>query len=135
VALVQVLDDEAVAFDAAGVRVVGVEIARFGDPRGTVPPEDFTDIARYANAIGPWKRQILREVQSPTLLETTLIEQAHAAGLRVHPYTFRNELGTLAPQYASDPRLEYLQFFELGVDGVFSDFPDTALAARQERAR
>jgi glycerophosphoryl diester phosphodiesterase len=135
VALVQLLEDDAVEFDAAGVRLVGVKIARFGDPRGTTPPADFADIAGYANAIGPWKRHILREVQSPTLLQTSLVAQAHAAGLRVHPYTFRNEPATLAPQYRGDPRDEYLQFFALGVDGVFSDFPDTALAARQQRSR
>jgi len=135
VALVQLLDDNALEFDAAGVRVVGVKIARFGDPRGAAPPRDFADIAKYANGIGSWKRQILRDVQSPKLLQTTVIEQAHAAWLRVHAYTFRNEPTTLAPQYRNDPRAEYFHFFDLGVDGVFSDYPDTALAAREESAR
>ena len=65
------------------------------------------------------------------LLGTTLIEQAHAAGLRVHTYTFRNEPATLAPQYGNDPLKEYRQFYDMGVDGVFSDFSDTALAARK----
>ena len=135
VPLVQLLDDDALEFDSAGVQVVSVKIARFSDPRGGTPPQSFEDIAKYANAIGPWKRQILRDVQSDTLLQTTVIEQGHAAGLRVHTYTFRNELETLAPQYRDDPRLEYFQFFDLGVDGVFSDFPDTALAAREEKSR
>lgn len=135
VPLVQLLDENALEFDATGVRVVSVKIARFGDPRGTARPRDFADIATYANAIGPWKHQILRDVQSQTLLQTTLIEHAHAAGLRVHAYTFRSEPATLAPQYRNDPRPEYLQFFDLGVDGVFSDFPDTALAARAEKSR
>lgn len=134
--LVQLLGEGALEFDATGVRVVSVDIARFGDLRGDTPPRDFSDIARYANAVGPWKRHILRDaVRSQALLESTVIEQAHAAGLRVHAYTFRNELATLAPQYGDDPRLEYFQFFELGVDGVFSDFPDTALAARTEKSR
>lgn len=131
VALVQLLDEDALEFDGAGRRVVGVRIARFGDPRGGTPPRHLANIAKYANAIGPWKRQILRDVHAGTLLQTTVIEQAHAAGLRVHSYTFRNEPATLAPQYRNDPRLEYFQFLDLGVDGVFSDFPDTALAARQ----
>ena len=55
-----------------------------------------------------------------------LIADAHAAGLKVHPYTFRDEPQFLAKDYANDPAAEYLQFFKLGVDGLFSDFPDTA---------
>jgi glycerophosphoryl diester phosphodiesterase len=129
VRLVQLLDDGALRFDAAGVKVTGVVIPQFGDARGGVAPAELGAIAKYADAIGPWKRQILRDVQSRELLRTTLVEQAHAVGLRVHAYTFRNEVATLAPQYANDPLLEYRQFFELGVDGVFSDFPDTARRA------
>ena len=59
-----------------------------------------------------------------------LIEDAHAAGLKVHPYTFRDEPQFLAKDYADDPAAEYLQFFKLGADGLFSDFPDTAVRAR-----
>ena len=44
--------------------------------------------------------------------------------------TFRDESRHLAYSYSGDPRTEYLQFFRLGVDGVFSEFPDTAIAAR-----
>jgi glycerophosphoryl diester phosphodiesterase len=61
-----------------------------------------------------------------------VITQAHAAGLLVHTYTFRNEPATLAAQYGGDPLREYQQIFSLGIDGVFADFPDTALRARQE---
>ena len=73
----------------------------------------------------------MRDVKAPQLLQTTLIEQAHAAGLRVHTYTFRSEPATLAPEYQNDPQLEYRQFYALGIDGVFSDFPDAALSARK----
>ena len=55
---------------------------------------------------------------------------AHKAGLLVHPYTFRDEPDSLAPDYRLDPVKEYLQFYLLGVDGVFSDFSDTAVRAR-----
>ena len=51
----------------------------------------------------------------------------------MHTYTFRNEPATLAPQYGNDPLKEYRQFYDMGVDGVFSDFADTALAARKKR--
>jgi glycerophosphoryl diester phosphodiesterase len=45
-------------------------------------------------------------------------------------FTFRNEQRRLAFTYRGDPQAEYLQFFRLGVDGVFSEFPDTAAMAR-----
>ena len=66
---------------------------------------------------------------------------AHAAGLVVHPYTFRNEnqflplearRGTDANAYG-DAFAEYDAFYAAGVDGVFADNPDTAVAARAER--
>jgi glycerophosphoryl diester phosphodiesterase len=128
--LVQLLDDGALLYDAAGKRVTGVRIPQYGDKRGGTAPQSLEDVAKYANAIGPWKRQIMRAMKAPQLLQSTLIEQAHAAGLRVHTYTFRSEPATLAPEYSNDPQLEYRQFYALGIDGVFSDFPDAALKAR-----
>jgi glycerophosphoryl diester phosphodiesterase len=129
--LVQLLDDGALQYDAAGKRVVGVKIPQYSDKRGGTAPQSLEDVAKYANAIGPWKRQIMRDVGAPQLLQTTVIEQAHAAGLRVHTYTFRSEPATLAPEYHGDPKLEYQQFYALGIDGVFSDFADVALSARK----
>jgi glycerophosphoryl diester phosphodiesterase len=128
--LVQLLDDGALQYDASGKRVAGVKIPQYGDKRGGTPPRSLEDVAKYANAIGPWKRQIMRDVGAAQLLQTTLIEQAHAVGLQVHTYTFRSEPTTLAPEYRGDPNSEYRQFYKLGIDGVFSDFPDAALKAR-----
>jgi glycerophosphoryl diester phosphodiesterase len=56
---------------------------------------------------------------------TSLISDAHAAGLLVHAYTFRNEPGFLLTDYSGDPQLEYQQYFNLGLDGLFTDFPGT----------
>jgi glycerophosphoryl diester phosphodiesterase len=42
----------------------------------------------------------------------------------------RNEPRRLASDFAGDPKAEYKRFFELGIDGLFSDFPDTAVSAR-----
>ena len=130
VRLVQLLDGEVVQYDSTGGRVAAVRPRHFGDTRGTVLARNLADIAKYADAVGPWKRHILRDVGESKLQQTNLIERAHTVGLRVHAYTFRNEVPTLAPQYEKDPLREYRQFFELGIDGVFSDFPDTAVAAR-----
>ena len=46
-------------------------------------------------------------------------------------WTFRSEQPRLANQYMGNPAGEYLQFYELGIDGVFSDFPDHAFTARE----
>lgn len=131
VRLVQLFDESVVHYDSTGTRVAAVRVSHFGDPRGVSLPHNMADIAKYAYAVGPWKGHILRENGKAALLRTNLIERAHAAGLRVHAYTFRNEPARLAAQYENDPQREYRQFFELGIDGVFSDFPDTALNARR----
>ena len=70
------------------------------------------------------------EADRQLLPPTDLIERAHRAGLVVHTWTFRNEQRRLAADYGGNPVNEYLQFYELGIDGMFSDFPDTAFAAR-----
>ena len=67
-----------------------------------------------------------------TQAPTTLVDDAHKAGLFMHAHTFRNEQRRLAFDYTKDPNAEYLQFYRLGLDGVFSHFPDTA--RRQARA-
>lgn len=125
-----------------------------GDARlfsAMVTPAGLADIKTYADGIGPWKRYIVsikgqvgtdgkvidangdgkvNETDATTLAPGTLVADAHKAGLFVHPFTFRNEQRRLAADYKGDPKREYQQFFALGVDGVFSDFADTALAAR-----
>ncbi len=112
----------------------------FGD---LLTPKGLADIAKYADGIGPWKPQVMRLKSSPytagdglgavnRVTPTSLISDAHAAGLFVHVYTFRNEKKYLAGAYNGDPRAEYLAFFNAGVDGVFSDFSNTAVAARAE---
>jgi glycerophosphoryl diester phosphodiesterase len=77
----------------------------------------------------------VNEADTTTLQPTTLVADAHKVGLFVHPYTFRNEKRRLASNYRDDPKLEYRQFYALGVDGVFSDFSDTALSARADYLR
>ena len=123
-----------------------------GDPRwfdAMLTPAGLAEIKTYADGIGPWKPQIvplkivpwrdknadgtaftgstsLAKTQPPT----SLIADAHAAGLFVHVFTFRNEHKYLAADYDGDPQNEYLKFFRLGVDGVFTDFSNTGVIAR-----
>jgi len=98
------------------------------------------EVATYAYGISPWKRYIVSTVDAGASgpgeasralsTPTDLIERAHARGLKVHTWTFRNEQRRLASDYTGNPVNEYLQFYRLGIDGVFSDFADTAVAAR-----
>jgi glycerophosphoryl diester phosphodiesterase len=98
------------------------------------------EVKTYADGIGPWKRYIVStkaaglpgpgEASRTLLPAGNLIERAHKLGLLVHTWTFRNEQRRLASDYAGNPVNEYLQFYRLGIDGVFSDFADTAVAAR-----
>jgi glycerophosphoryl diester phosphodiesterase len=60
-----------------------------------------------------------------------LIEEAHAAGLRVHPWTYRDDR---VGEGHSDVRSELAAAFRLGVDGVFCDFPATGVAVRRTLA-
>ncbi|MBA2637545.1 MAG: glycerophosphodiester phosphodiesterase [Solirubrobacterales bacterium] len=102
------------------------------------------EISRYADGIGPDKNRIVpRDAGGNLETPTSVVSDAHRVGLLVHPYTFRPENANLpanlrrgdpaSPEYqrargatAAELRLFYL----LGVDGVFSDHPDTAVAVR-----
>ena len=102
-------------------------------------PQGLREIARYADGVGPSKDYIVpRDAAGSSLPPTSFVTDAHSVGLVVHPYTFRNE-NTFLPlelRFGADPAAwgnaiaEYEQFFGLGVDGVFSDYPDTAVEAR-----
>jgi glycerophosphoryl diester phosphodiesterase len=99
--------------------------------------EGLEEVSTYADGIGPWKRYIVSttgtgsDAERRLLPPTDLIQRAHARGLLVHTWTFRNEQHRLVSDYGGNPINEYLQFYELGIDGVFSDFPDTAFTARE----
>jgi glycerophosphoryl diester phosphodiesterase len=102
----------------------------------------LAEIKTYAGGIGVWKRLILptRDKAADQTDEshlhlappTTLVGDAHAIGLSVEAWTFRDEPRFLAAEYAGNAQREYEQFFELGIDGVISDFPGTAVAALRQ---
>lgn len=86
-------------------------------------------IAAYADGIGPWMGMIVGEESTRGRpLISDLAAQARAAGLVVHPYTFRAEK-EYVPLYAENfEDLLDIFLFQAGVDGVFTDFPDRAAA-------
>jgi glycerophosphoryl diester phosphodiesterase len=82
-------------------------------------------VAAYADGIGPSVRLLIAPDSVPENIKfTALVTKAHAAGLLVHPYTFRRERDQMPP-FSKDYD-DFLRLFivELGVDGVFTDFPD-----------
>lgn len=101
-------------------------------------------VASYAAGIGPWKSSFVLRAPSEAMdlngdgkkeaseklsgRVLPLVADAHRAGLLVHPYTFRDEEQFLALGYQS-PEDEYRAFRCLGVDGFFTDSPDTARRA------
>ena len=121
VPLVQLLNNSGQPYDFINTVNINCTYLDMATPAG------LAEIAHYADGIGANKRLILPTDSNGELLEpTSLIQEAHTLGLFVHAWTFRNETLFLAPNYQGDPRLEYQQFFSLGVDGVFTDFSDTA---------
>jgi glycerophosphoryl diester phosphodiesterase len=98
-------------------------------------------VAKYADGVGPFKDYIIpRDASGHSLAPTSFVADAHAAGLVVHPYTFRNEnqFLPLEDRRGADPNAygnafaEDQRFFAAGVDGIFTDNPDTGVAARNE---
>ncbi len=139
VPLIQLLDELGKPFDF----VVS------GDPRtykDLAKPAGLAEIATYARGIGPNKNLIVPRDSSNHLEQpTSLIRDAHHAGLLVHPFTFRNENTFLPeefrqgnpaspefPRARGDSPAEFRLFFGLGVDGLFTDDSDTAVATRTE---
>jgi glycerophosphoryl diester phosphodiesterase len=95
---------------------------------------DVAEIAGYADAIGPHKDQLIPRTADGRLGQpTSLVADAHAAGLLVHPWTFRPEPEFLPGGLDGDQELD--RFLALGVDGVFADDPGAAVAARSRTGK
>ena len=135
--LIQLIDASGQAYDLSAAN----------DPRSyadMLRPEGLAQIARYARGIGVHKALIAApDDQGRLRAASTLIADAHAAALLVHAWTFRRENNFLATDFQrGDPQRpgfaaligdlagECQHFFELGLDGLFSDNPRLAVAAR-----
>ena len=80
-------------------------------------------IAAYADGIGPWKQIMVQFRGGPQ----AYVDLAHSAGLEVHPYTYRAD--DIAPGFETFEG-ELTATYALGVDAIFTDHPDKALAVR-----
>ncbi len=157
--LVQLVDADDVNADGSMSLVAPYDkpydFAVAGDARNfasLLTPAGLKEVKTYADGIGPWKPYLIPSKQVDAnkdgkpddlngdgkiddrdrvmMAPTDVVKNAHAAGLFVHAYTFRSEAKRLASDFKGDPKAEYKLFFNLGVDGVFSDFSDHAVAAR-----
>jgi glycerophosphoryl diester phosphodiesterase len=115
-------------------------MAAEGGPRDYAPlctPEGLQRVAEYASAIGVQKSMVMAESPAGSLTATSLVRDAHAAGLAVHVWTFRAENNFLplalrrgeSPAAHGDLAAEVRAFIAAGIDGVFCDHPDVARAA------
>jgi glycerophosphoryl diester phosphodiesterase len=154
--LVQLIDGNDVNYETGAMIYKTDDVYNFVDGRpyswtlagdgrffdALLTPAGLAEVKKYADGIGPWKPQVMAWKVVPfkagasftadvnTIAPTSLIADAHAAGLFVHVFTFRNEQRYLAAYYKGNPINEFLQYFNAGVDGVFTDFANTGVAAR-----
>ena len=98
-----------------------------------------TELSGFVDGIGPDKLQIIpRNADGSLGTPTSLVPDAHAAGLVLHPYTFRAE-NTFLPtglQVGTDPTAygraidEDLAYLRTGIDGFFTDQADVGVLSR-----
>ena len=115
-----------------------------GDPRTyaeLTTAAGLRSLAGFVDGIGPEKSQVIPRSLNGTLARpTTLVADAHRAGLKVYPYTFRAE-NTFLPldfRVGTDPTAfgraidEQVRFLQTGIDGLFTDQADIGVVARSE---
>jgi glycerophosphoryl diester phosphodiesterase len=130
--IVQLMEDEGAPFDF----IVKGDRRTYRD---MITPAGLAEIATYATAIGPHKWQVIPLGSDERLTApTSLIADAHAAGLEVHAYTFRAENRYLPkdmrssadPNAPGDLQRELRVHLGAGLDGFFTDHADYGVKAR-----
>jgi glycerophosphoryl diester phosphodiesterase len=120
VPLVQLIDSVGSPYDFAGR-----DSRSYAD---LLTPAGLREISTYARVLAPEKDLIIPRLADGRLGSPTgLVDSAHAAGLAVHVWTFRAER-QFVPS-GLDLRVELDRFLATGIDGLFADHPDIAVAA------
>ncbi|MFI7062162.1 glycerophosphodiester phosphodiesterase family protein [Kribbella sp. NPDC050124] len=121
VPLVQLVDAESAPND----------FLRTGDGRtfaDLIEPAGLREVSTYAQVLAPHKDLVIPRRPDGSLGEPTrLVDQAHRLGLAVQLWTFRAERRFLPT--GTDFRTELTTFTRLGIQGLFTDHPDLAVAA------
>ncbi|MGH8824343.1 MAG: glycerophosphodiester phosphodiesterase family protein [Jiangellaceae bacterium] len=128
------------SFDAAALRAMSARttfplVQLVGSDDDLLTQRGLREVSTYAQVLGP--RKGLVDPRAAAGGPGGLVDRAHDAGLAVHVWTFRNENAFLPPEHRrgteaaafGDPLGEYAAVLGLGVDGVFTDHPDTARSA------
>jgi len=109
-----------------------------------VTPDGLAWIATFAQGIGPTTDLIIpHDTAGKLLTPTTLVRDAHRAGLVLHPFTARNENQFLPADFrtGTDPNAygnaiaSFRTWFATGIDGLFTDNADTAVLSREDLRR
>ncbi|QOV39544.1 glycerophosphodiester phosphodiesterase [Streptomyces ferrugineus] len=115
-----------------------------GDPRTVadlIKPAGLREIASYAQGIGCTLDLIIpKDADGNLTTPTTLVADAHKVGLILHPWTLRNENPFLPANFRKGTDEDaygnvfgaYQAYFATGIDGVFTDQPDTGVLARED---
>ena len=124
------------------IQLMDAEGGPADDPKLTyaamATPAGLKAVAAYADGIGPYKEMIIPRSALGTMGDpTNLVRDAHAVGLKVHPWTFRREnyflpladKGGLDPAGHGDLAAEVRAYLAAGIDGLFSDNPREAVPA------
>ncbi|MBE1586493.1 glycerophosphodiester phosphodiesterase [Nonomuraea angiospora] len=134
-------------WQALGTTGQPYDLTAAGDPTtyaDMMKPEGLAKIAQYAQWIGPDKSSAIPlNPDGSSGTPTTLVSDAHKAGLKIGVYTFRSEnqylplqlrRGQVATDHG-DALAEYRAHLDLGVDAFVTDYPDAAVLARGERGK
>ncbi|MFD4971001.1 glycerophosphodiester phosphodiesterase [Streptomyces sp. NPDC058424] len=128
----------------SGARSRPWDFVEAGDPRTVadlITRKGLKEIASYAQGIGPTVDLVIPKDADGNLTQpSTLVRDAHAAGLILHPYTARNENPFLPPKFRKGTAADaygdvfgvFQAYFATGIDGIFTDNADTGLLARED---
>ncbi|MDR1936311.1 MAG: hypothetical protein LBS49_12155 [Candidatus Accumulibacter sp.] len=106
-----------------GVPKMGVWRDLVGWSDDSIEALDFSEVKKIADGVSVGLGDPYYTDGFPVTRE--FIEQAHAAGLRVHGWTF-SQVDAIAAQK------EYREYLDMGMDGMFSNYPDLAVLARDQ---
>lgn len=114
---------------AAGIEVRLIQLIGSADSYPWMFEADGMErLSSWVDGIGPsYNLVIERQSSAEDIRITPLVQRSHAAGLQVHPYTYRADNGVVPAYAGSFDRLLELHYIDADVDGVFTDFPDKAV--------